>query len=205
MAQYYMMNKPLDFLSAKSDRTRPTVMKFFPPELAQQLHPVGRLDRQTEGLLLFTDDGNLDNRLLHPTKHVEKCYYFAAFGVLTEQQCAALEQGVVLPGSSEPTRPARLTALRETTLQETYALLPPEYRKHRLARLPQRSVVTGQLHITEGRKHQVRLMLGAMDCLIFYLKRLSIGAVSLDPALQPGQYRPLTAQEICDLLEWNKE
>ena len=133
MAQYYMLYKPRGLLTAKRDARRETVMSCFPEALRETLHPVGRLDRDTEGLLLFTDDGMLDVRLLRPEQHVEK-------------------------------------------------------------------VTVGKLWITEGRKHQVKLMIKAVGGHVFYLKRLAIGPVRLDEALRPGEYRPLTAEELAALM-----
>ena len=193
MAQYVMFYKPRGYLTACRDRHRPTIMELLPQEL-RRLHPVGRLDRDTEGLLLLTDDGTLDNRLLHPRLHVEKEYFFAAFGTLDDGKRQRLEQGLYLPGDPAITRPARLTDAAMTTLAQTAGWLPRVCNR-RMLRLPDRPVATGVLTIREGRKHQVRRMLGAVDCQIFYLKRIGLGGVKLDPALQPGQYRCLTAEE----------
>lgn len=193
MAHYLMFYKPRGYLTARTDAHRKTIMELFPNEL-QTLHPVGRLDRDTEGLLLMTDDGSLDNRLLQPQAHVEKEYFFAAFGVLDSEKRKVLEQGVLLPNSPVKTKPARLSDVVATTMGQTALLLPAAYNR-RMMRLPNRSVTTGVLTIAEGRKHQVRLMLGAVDCRVFYLKRIAIGGVRLDDRLQPGQYRPLTREE----------
>ena len=193
MSQYIMFYKPRGYLTACKDRSRPTIMELLPPTM-QHLHPVGRLDRDTEGLLLLTDDGSLDNRLLQPKVHVEKSYFFAAYGTLTDEKHAALEQGIYLPGDPEITKPARLHSVQMTTIAQTASWLPKVHNR-RMLRLPDRPVATGVLVLREGRKHQVRLMLGAVDCQIFYLKRIAIGDVTLDPALQPGAYRPLTKEE----------
>ena len=96
MAQYYMLYKPRGLLTAKRDARRETVMSCFPEALREMLHPVGRLDRDTEGLLLFTDDGMLDVRLLRPEQHVEKEYEYRAFGLLDEAAMRQLEEGVLL-------------------------------------------------------------------------------------------------------------
>lgn len=190
-----MYYKPRGYLTACKDRSRPTIMDILPDSM-QHLHPVGRLDRDTEGLLLLTDDGTLDNRLLQPRVHVEKAYFFAAYGTLDEEKCLALEQGVFLPGDPEITKPAHIHSVQMTTIAQTAAWLPKVHNR-RMLRLPDRPVATGILVLQEGRKHQVRLMLGAVDCQIFYLKRISIGTVRLDDSLHPGQYRALTkAEEI---------
>lgn len=108
MAQYYMLYKPRGLLTAKRDARRETVMSCFPEALREMLHPVGRLDRDTEGLLLFTDDGMLDVRLLRPEQHVEKEYEYRAFGLLDETAMRQLETGVLLlEGSRSRCLPAR--------------------------------------------------------------------------------------------------
>lgn len=188
-----MFYKPRGYLTACRDRHRPTIMELLPPEL-QELHPVGRLDRDTEGLLLLTDDGTLDNRLLQPRVHVEKAYFFAAFGALLPEQATELERGIYLPDDPRITLPAQLQDWQVTTLAATADWLPQVWNR-RMMRLPERPVTVGVLRIREGRKHQVRRMLGAMDCQIFYLKRIAIGGIMLDKKLQPGQFRPLTAPE----------
>lgn len=195
VAQYYMMNKPQGYLSAKSDAWRPTVMQFFPPETAELLHPVGRLDKDTEGLLLFTDDGMLDRHLLRPERHVEKGYLFRAFGKITEAQFREMEQGVILCGSNTVSKQARAELLRYETIGENAALLPESKRNHFLKN-PCRPVTVGRLWLTEGRKHEVKLMVKAVGAHVFSLHRFSIGGLSLDPSLQPGQFRALTQEEL---------
>lgn len=199
MARYYMMNKPQGYLSAKTDAWRPTVMSFFPLELAELLHPVGRLDKDTEGLLLFTDDGMLDRHLLRPEHHVEKGYFFRSFGKLTEADFRQMEQGVVLCGSNAVSKKARAELLTHETIGENLDLLPEE-RKWHFIKNPNRPVTVGRLWLTEGRKHQVKLMVKAVGGHIFFLKRFSIAGLLLDSALAPGQYRILTAEELQDCL-----
>ena len=110
MAQYYMLYKPRGLLTAKRDARRETVMSCFPEALRETLHPVGRLDRDTEGLLLFTDDGMLDVRLLRPEQHVEKEYEYRAFGLLDETAMRQLEEGVLLLEGQPLSLPARVQA-----------------------------------------------------------------------------------------------
>ena len=115
MAQYYMLHKPRGLLTAKRDARRETVMSCFPEALRETLHPVGRLDKDTEGLLLFTDDGMLDVRLLRPEQHVEKEYEYRAFGHLHDDAMRQLETGVFLLAGRSRCRPAR-SCLRIRTL-----------------------------------------------------------------------------------------
>ena len=165
----------------------------------ETLHPVGRLDRDTEGLLLFTDDGMLDVRLLRPEQHVEKEYEYRAFGLLDEKAMRQLETGVLLLEGQPPSLPARAQLLAHTSIGESAPYLPERFREKYLKN-PARPVTAGKLWITEGRKHQVKLMIKAVGGHVFYLKRLAIGSVRLDEALRPGEYRPLTAEELAALM-----
>ena len=195
MSVYYMLNKPAGVLTARRDANRPTVMSLLPEELREALHPVGRLDMDAEGLLLLTDDGRLDALLLRPERHVEKRYFFRAFGYLTERDMQALESGVVLEGTGVRSLPARAWLLGYSTIGKCEPLLPPKKHNH-LMKNPQRPVTEGCLAICEGRKHQVKLMIKAVGGHVFTLKRLSIGALELDERLAPGEYRELTPQEL---------
>ena len=199
----YMLNKPTGYLTACSDRTRPTVMELLPEEL-RDLHPVGRLDMDTEGLLLLTDDGRLDPLLLRPEAHVEKVYFFRAFGRLDEAAFAQMAEGVVLEGTGVRSLPARAWPEGCTTIGACEALLPPKKHNH-LMKNRGRPVTEGWLAIREGRKHQVKLMVKAVGGHVFTLKRVSIGGLVLDPALLPGQYRALTDGEIALLLQGKME
>lgn len=193
--EYYMFNKPAGYITAKSDPRRPTVMLFFPPALQGMLHPVGRLDKDTEGLLLFTDDGQFDRFLLRPEHHVEKEYIFHAFGHLGQAECTALEQGVILEGTQVLSRPAKAEILSYSTIGACEALLPPLRKKH-FMKNPERPVTLGRLTICEGRKHQVKLMVKAVGAHVFRLKRCRIGCLFLDESLAAGQFRPLTDDEL---------
>ena len=193
-----MLNKPAGYLTARSDRTRPVVMELLPPELGH-LHPVGRLDMDTEGLLLLTDDGRLDPLLLRPEAHVEKLYFFRAFGRLEPADFDRMAAGVVLEGSGVRSLPARARFEGYSTIGACEALLPPKKHNH-LMKNPQRPVTEGWIALREGRKHQVKLMVKAVGGHVFTLKRTRFGALELDPALAPGEYRRLTEEEIALLL-----
>lgn len=193
-----MLNKPRRLLSAKRDAEKPTVMLCFPPELREALHPVGRLDMDTEGLLLFTDDGSLDHRLLMPEHHVEKEYLYRSLGHLEPEDIRRLETGVPILHGRAVSRPAKAELLGYSTIGESAALLP-ELCRDKYLKNPDRPVTVGTLRVTEGRKHQIRMMLHAVGGHVFYLRRLSIAGVALDPALAPGEYRPLTETELARL------
>ena len=188
----FMFHKPKGYLTARSDRTRPTIMCFFPAEAQAVLHPVGRLDLDTEGLLLLTDDGMLDHRLLRPEHRVEKIYRWRCFGRLDEDAMQALRRGVELEGLGCRSAPARARLLGYSTIGENEAMLPAKKHNH-LMKNPQRPVTEGLLAVTEGRKHQIKLMIKAVGGHVFALKRLSIGSLVLDPALGPGAFRALRA------------
>lgn len=194
MPQYYMLNKPKGYITAKRDENRPTVMELFPEALREPLHPVGRLDKDTEGLLLFTDDGMFDRFLLRPEFHVEKEYEYLAFGALHEDAVPLLEAGVPLPGK-ELSKPARAAILGYSTVGACEQLIPPLRRKH-FMKNPGRTVTHGILWITEGKRHQVKLMVKAVGGHVFYLKRNAIGRLRLDDTLAPGCYRPLRDEEL---------
>jgi len=165
---YYMLNKPQGVVTATKDNTCSTVMDLLPPELRKNLFPVGRLDKDTEGLLLITDDGELAHRMLSPTKHVDKTYQVTIAHSLSETECESLEQGVDI-GEDTLTRPAKVEILSENMILLT---------------------------IHEGKFHQVKRMLKAVGNEVTALKRITFGALSLDTTLEPGAYRELTEAEV---------
>lgn len=171
--RYYMMHKPSGCVCATQDRDK-TVLDFFPEAERKNLFPVGRLDKDTEGLLLLTDDGMFAHNLTSPRKHVDKTYYFDGTGLLLPDAALRIAEGIDI-GDDKPTKPAILEVLTENAETQT---------------------VSGKLTISEGRYHQVKRMLLKMGVKIIYLKRLSIGEVCLDQNLAKGQYRELTPEEI---------
>ena len=198
MSVYLMFHKPAGYLSAVRDPQKPTVMEFFPPELRERVHPVGRLDYNTRGLLLFTDDSRVDRALLFPERHVVKKYAFSAIGVMTPEKIARLETGVFIGSSGVMSRPARFTMERTCTVEDIKADLPPIRRMDYLKN-PQGPAFYGCLEVTEGRKHEVRLMLRAVDCKIMRLCRVEMAGIRLDPDLPEGAYRPLNEAEMAVL------
>lgn len=200
---YYMFNKPRGYMTAKSDAKYPTVMDFFPPELAAPLHPVGRLDKDAEGLLLFTDDGRLDNYILRPEHKREKEYLSLSFGCLTDRDAEIMSAGVVLSGSGFRTGPAEVSILAHTTIGACEAYLPLGREEH-FMKNPNRPVTAVRLRISEGHRHQVKLMVKAVGGHVFYLRRTAIGSLRLDTGLAPGGFRPLTEEEL-DILGYPAE
>ena len=165
---YLMLHKPAGVLSAVEDSRQRTVLDLLPQELKRQgLSPVGRLDKDTEGLLLLTNDGALAHRLLAPRSHVDKVYYARVEGALEPADAAAFAAGMTL-GDGLECLPAGLEILS-----------------------PGECLVT----LREGKFHQVKRMLAARGKPVTYLKRLSMGPLRLDPELAPGAFRMLTAEE----------
>lgn len=173
--EYFMLNKPQGVVSATEDSLHKTVTELIPDAVRKDLFPVGRLDIDTEGLLLITNDGALAHRLLAPGKHVDKQYYARVSGTLPTDCKERMAAGLTLSDGT-PTRPARLEILREQ---------------------PDQNEVLLTIH--EGKFHQVKRMFEAVGCQVTYLKRLSMGTLTLDEALQPGASRRLTEAELAAL------
>lgn len=168
---YYMLNKPVGVVSATKDNVSKTVLDLFADKLGKDVFPVGRLDKDTEGMLLITNDGELAHQLLSPKKHVAKVYYAKVMGKVTEEDQQAFLTGVKLE-EDFITLPAKLTILRSEDISEI------------------------ELTIHEGKFHQVKRMFEAVGKEVIFLKRLSMGGLLLDPQLAPGEYRKLTDGEI---------
>ena len=196
MATYYMLHKPMGYITARRDPRHKTVMDLFPEELRDRLFPVGRLDKDTEGLLLVTDDGALNHLLLSPENHISKTYLFYAVGEIDAEKLSHLTDGAqVFPGKEYTTAPAKVNILEHKNLGEISYLLPPEYAA--LARKkPNKLVTVGEITVTEGKKHQVKRMVAYTGGEVVYLKRLSMGELTLDDNLERGSYRGLTEEEI---------
>lgn len=191
MYHYYMFNKPFGCVSARRDDTYPTVMDYFKELHNENLSPVGRLDRATEGLLLITDDGVFNQKMTHPDYKKEKTYEFAAMGTLSKQNIYDLEHGVMLKGAKVLTAPAKVSVTGTTTLAEILPSLHPEIQAASGHNRPEHPVVLGRITVTEGKKHQIRRMLKAVRCCIISLKRISIGNITLDESLKPGEWKEL--------------
>lgn len=183
--EYYLFYKPQGCVSAVTDGRHKTVLDYITGSRCKDLFPVGRLDMDTEGLLLITNDGALSHRLLSPACHVPKVYYARVSGEVTGEDAAHFWEGVDI-GDEEPTLPARLTVL-------------PRHGGGNGSAGEDAQVTEIELTITEGRFHQVKRMFAAVGKKVLYLKRISMGSLALDESLEPGGYRPLTEQEVQDL------
>lgn len=200
MHRYYMFNKPKGCVTAKTDALHKTVMDYFPSDIRNELHPIGRLDKDTEGMLLITDDGSLTHYLMQPASHVTKTYFFYAIGTLTEEKRDMIRKGVFLQGQTLPTLPAEIICTSTGRITDIIEYLP-EKKRDSLLKNPSQKIFSGYITICEGKNHQVKRMLRAIDCCIMYLKRISIGDVHLDPSLASGTYRPLTDEELSHLTQ----
>ena len=169
--EYFMLNKPAGVVSATEDRRERTVLDLIDARQRKDLFPVGRLDKDTEGLLLITNDGEMAHRLLSPKKHVDKVYYAKVAGRITEEHVRLFAEGVDI-GDEKPALPAELTVLSSGEISEI------------------------ELVIREGRFHQVKRMFQAAGGEVIYLKRLRMGSLVLDGGLEPGEYRKLTEEEV---------
>ncbi len=174
--EYYMLHKPAGVISATADKKDQTVIDLIEDKKRKDLFPVGRLDKDTEGLLLITNDGELAHQLLAPRKHVDKVYYAKVKGVVTEEDVERFRKGVSL-GQGEMAKPASLKILVSGEISEI------------------------ELTIQEGKFHQVKRMFLAVEKEVVYLKRLSMGSLVLDENLPLGAYRSLTPEELRRLKE----
>ena len=172
---YYMLNKPQGVVSATEDRRDKTVLDLISEKKRKDLFPVGRLDKDTEGLLLITNDGELAHNLLAPKKHVDKKYFVRLKAPLSEENRKRLEEGVDI-GEDKLTLPAQVFVLNEERDE-------------------------AEIIIREGKFHQIKRMFHAVGNEVVFLKRLSMGSLVLDEAFLPGEYRLLTPQEIERLKE----
>ena len=169
---YIMLNKPDGYISATFDKYDPIVLDLIDQSyLVFEPFPVGRLDKDTEGLLVLTNDGQLAHRVLSPKKHVPKTYYAKIQGKVTEEDILAFEKGVILDDGYE-TMPSQLKILKSDDMSEI------------------------ELTIHEGKFHQVKRMFESVGKKVVYLKRLSMGKLMLDENLGLGEYRELTDEEV---------
>ncbi len=172
---YFMLNKPAGYVSATDDRRLPAVTDLFPEQLRRRgIFPCGRLDRDTTGLMLITDDGPLSHALLTPRRHVEKVYRFVSATPLAKQAEDLFSSGMVL-ASGEQCKPATLRCA------------------------PDR--LSGEVTLTEGKYHQIKRMVAAAGGSVVQLERICFAGIPLDAGLERGCYRALTADEILKLKE----
>ncbi len=172
--EYFMLNKPQGVISATNDKSDKTVIDLINDAKRKDLFPVGRLDKDTEGLLLITNDGELSHNLLSPKKHVDKTYFAKVKGHITDEEVLKFKNGLVVD-ETFTAKPARLHVLKFNAADNTTDI---------------------QITIHEGKFHQIKRMFEAVGSEVLYLKRLSMGTLLLDKNLMPGEYRKLSQEEI---------
>ncbi|MCI8580490.1 MAG: rRNA pseudouridine synthase [Dorea sp.] len=175
--EYFMLNKPAGVVSATEDPREKTVISLIGEAKRKDLFPAGRLDKDTEGLLLITNDGALAHRLLSPRHHVDKCYYAKIQGIVTEEDVKRFAEGVNIGTKEceEWTAPGGLEILKKDEASGISEI---------------------RLTLQEGKYHQVKRMFEAAGKTVTYLRRESMGSLVLDQSLKPGQYRRLTDEEL---------
>ena len=179
--EYYILNKPAGYVSATKDNTAPTVLSLI-NGARRDLFPVGRLDKDTEGLLLITNDGNLAHKLLSPKYHVNKTYYAVIEGIIDETDVAAFQNGLEIGDDDlEVALPAELKLYQEPDFEKNLSYI--------------------EVTIQEGKFHQIKRMFQAVGKKVIYLRRIHFGSLSLPDNLLPGQYRELTDTELKTLHE----
>lgn len=174
---YYMLNKPAGVVSATEDKREKTVLDLIEGQKRKDLFPVGRLDKDTVGLLLITNDGDLAHRLLSPKHHVDKCYFAKVQGIVTTEDAEKFAEGVNIGTTEEPeiTMPGKLEIVKSDDISEI------------------------RLTIQEGKFHQVKRMFQAVGKEVIYLKRERMGSLILDENLAEGEFRMLTEEELENL------
>lgn len=170
--RYFMLNKPQGYVCSTDDPDHPTVLYFLDEPVAHKLHAAGRLDIDTTGLVLMTDDGQWSHRITSPRHHCEKTYRVTLESPVLEETAAQFEKGVQLHNEKDLTKPAQLEVITPTEVRLT---------------------------ISEGRYHQVKRMFAAVGNHVVALHRERIGDIRLDDDLEPGEYRPLTEEEIASV------
>ncbi len=175
---YLMLNKPAGVITATTDSKDKTVLDFIRHKRKKDLFPVGRLDKDTEGLLVLTNDGQLAHRILSPKKHVDKVYYAEIDGLVTLAMVDQFTEGLTLEDGYK-TMPAHLEILSASDESKV------------------------RITIKEGKYHQVKRMFESVACRVTYLKRLQMGGLVLDDKLKLGSYRELTKEEVLLLEEKN--
>ncbi|WP_392423062.1 16S rRNA pseudouridine(516) synthase RsuA [Edwardsiella piscicida] len=171
--RYFMLHKPEGYVCSTDDPDHATILYFIDEPMAEKLHAAGRLDLDTTGLVLLTDDGQWSHRITSPRHHCEKIYLVTLEQPLAPQTAAQFAEGILLNGETDLTKPAQLEAFDEHHVRLT---------------------------ISEGRYHQVKRMFAAVGNRVVGLHRERIGAIALDAALAPGEYRALSDDEVASVM-----
>ena len=177
MYEYYMFHKPRGCITARRDERHKTVMDYFPQERRDVLFPVGRLDKDTVGMMILTNNGSLAHTVLSPKRHVEKEYYFESAELLTPDAEEKFKTGIVLRDGYE----CKSAEIKLNTDRKS-----------------------GIITLTEGKYHQIKRMVASFDNAVTYLKRISFATIPLDESLAEGEWRYLTPDEEALLVSFTK-
>lgn len=203
---YYMLNKPAGCVSATKDNLHKTVIDLLEENtgnnIRDDIFPAGRLDIDTEGLVLLTNDGVLAHMLLSPRSHVDKAYYLIADGIITDDGIKQLKEGIdigddtlTLPAQAENVKLCKFLELS----RDIQDIIKDKYNGN-FTQMPADKVYTSmELVLHEGRYHQVKRMIEAVGSKVIYLKRIRMGTLWLDKTLLPGECRELSEEEVCQL------
>lgn len=187
---YYMLNKPQGVVSATEDSKYKTVVELV--DTSREIAPVGRLDIDTEGLLLLTDDGKLTHDLLSPKKHVDKTYYAEVDGEITQEVVKGFEEGIEY-GEKNPSAPGKLVLIGNSSdVDGASAEILKNIPEKNEVPNTQKALVT----ISEGKFHQIKRMFNVYGLNVTYLKRISMGKLVLDETLEPGEYKKISKLDI---------
>ena len=190
--EYYLLYKPEGIITASRDKTEKTVVDLIKSKKRRDLFPVGRLDRDTEGLLLITNDGKLSHELLAPGKHVDKTYLAIIEGGIPEDTADKFAKGVDI-GDEELTKPAKLV-VHDSVEEAGDERLIQKYKELRgtineeIKEAGDYKLTAIQITITEGRYHEIKRMFEAVGCRVAYLKRIAMGELTIPEELRPGEY-----------------
>ncbi|MCI5602105.1 MAG: pseudouridine synthase [Lachnospiraceae bacterium] len=189
--EYYMLNKPAGVVSATVDNNDRTVIDLIDSERKKDLFPVGRLDKDTVGLLIITNDGELAHSLLSPVKHIDKKYFARVEGIITEEHIKRFKEGLKLKDGTL-TKPAQLEIIKSGNVKSDNAKSDnPKSENEKSSNISEVEIT-----ICEGKYHQIKRMIACVGGKVIYLKRLSMGRLELDENLREGEYRRLTEDEI---------
>lgn len=203
---YYMLNKPAGCVSATKDNMHKTVIDLLKENIGNNtrddIFPAGRLDIDTEGLVLLTNNGALAHMLLSPRRHIDKAYYIVAEGIITDEGIKQLTEGIDI-GDSTLTLPAQAENIKLCNIGELSKdiqdIIKSKYNENS-SQIPAGKVYTSmELVLHEGRYHQVKRMIEAAGSKVLYLKRIRMGTLWLDGTLLPGECRELSAEEARQL------
>ncbi len=190
--EYYMINKPAGVLTATEDKRQKTILDFFDHSIRNDLFPVGRLDKDAEGLLLITNDGALAHKLLSPKNHIPKRYFVIVSGIIEQQDIDAFAKGLMIPAYGKEKKKKKQK--KETDRFAAFQAMPAKMKILFLDKEKKQSHV--EIQIYEGKFHQIKRMCQAISKPVIYLKRISMGNLELDHSLKLGEYRALTEEEI---------